>query len=111
MDADTRHWRGHFGAQGQEAGLYDSELRLSRTYSLFDRCRYYWTVPEVDAAVRRLIGNLRQVPVPLTLLSQFCPAACAKSRRGALAPDPEAIVQQQVRDVLAIYGAAVSRAR
>jgi len=102
MDANPRHWRGHFDAQ-------NDELRLKRAYSLFDRCRYYWTVPEVDVAVRRLIGNLRGASIPLTLLSQFCPTACARIRRGELSPDPEAIVEQQIRDVLAIYGAAVNR--
>ena len=101
MDADPRHWRGHFDVEGEA-------LRRSRTYSLFDRCRYYWAVPEVDAAVRRLVANLRQASIPLALLSQYCPRACAKIRRGELTPDPEAIVHQQISDVLAVYASAVS---
>jgi D-tagatose-1,6-bisphosphate aldolase subunit GatZ/KbaZ len=80
-----------------------SDDRLARRYSLHDRCRYYWGVPEVDAAVRRLIGNLRGAVVPRAVLSQFCPAAYEKVRRGELQWDPEVIVRDRIRDVLKVY--------
>ena len=60
--------------------------------------------------MRRLIGNLRGASVPLTLLSHFARRPAQDSPR-RLPTDPEAIVQQQVRDVLAIYDAAVRRER
>ena len=104
MVDDPRRWRDCF--DGDEC-----ELRLSRRYSLLDRCRYYWRVPAVKAAVQRLIGNLRAVRIPLTVLSQFCPAAYAKIRRGELTPDPEAIIRGHIRDVLEIYRQATCPSR
>ena len=35
-----------------------SPKRLSRAYSFSDRCRYYWTVPEVQEISALLMGNL-----------------------------------------------------
>ena len=52
MLADPSHWRGHY--PGAEAAQ-----RLARAYSLSDRCRYYWPVPEVAAAVDRLFDEPR----------------------------------------------------
>jgi D-tagatose-1,6-bisphosphate aldolase subunit GatZ/KbaZ len=49
----------------------EAEQVFKRKYSLSDRARYYWVNPEVQAALRRMLGNLGEQPLPRSLLSQF----------------------------------------
>ena len=46
---------------------------LDLQYSLSDRIRYYWNVPQVRAACEALVTDLRSRGMPLTLLSQYLP--------------------------------------
>ncbi len=100
MLASPVHWRAYY--RGDER-----QLAFARKFALSDRCRYYWSVPPVKAAVERLIGNLRSVPIPARLLSQYFARQFRLMEEGLLAKDPEAIVKSQVDHVLAIYAAAV----
>ena len=99
MLADPSHWRGHY--PGDEAAQ-----RLARAYSLSDRCRYYWPVPEVAAAVDRLFANLARRPAPLPLLSQYLPRQHDAIRAGTLTAEPRALVRHKVREVLDVYARA-----
>ena len=99
MLADPGNWRGHYA--GSEA-----ELRLARAFSLSDRCRYYWPVPEVAAAVERLFANLTRCHPSLPLLSQYLPDQYAAVRAGRLAAEPRALVRHRIGEVLAIYARA-----
>jgi D-tagatose-1,6-bisphosphate aldolase subunit GatZ/KbaZ len=82
------------------------EQRLLRVYSYSDRMRYYWRLPEVEAAVARLMRNLRGVGMPGPLLSQYRPRQYDEIRAGNLQSDPKAIVIASVRTVLAVYSRA-----
>jgi len=84
----------------------DEEQRLLRIYSYSDRIRYYWRLPEPEAAVARLIHNLLQVNIPETILSQYCPRQYDEIRAGKLRSNPKAIVISNVRAVLAMYSRA-----
>jgi D-tagatose-1,6-bisphosphate aldolase subunit GatZ/KbaZ len=84
----------------------DEEQRLLRIYSYSDRIRYYWRLPEPEAAVARLIHNLQRAGIPETLLSQYCPRQYDEIRAGKLPSDPKAIVISNVRAVLAVYSRA-----
>jgi D-tagatose-1,6-bisphosphate aldolase subunit GatZ/KbaZ len=99
MLADPSHWRGHHEGSAEEQ-------RLARAFSLSDRCRYYWPVPAVAAAVDRLLGNLTARPAPLPLLSQYLPRQHDAIRVGALDPDPRALVRAKVREIAAVYARA-----
>ncbi|MFL5332657.1 MAG: D-tagatose-bisphosphate aldolase, class II, non-catalytic subunit, partial [Geminicoccaceae bacterium] len=92
MLADPRHWQGHY------PGAPD-EQRLARAFSLSDRCRYYWPVPAVAAAVERLLANLARQPVPLPLLSQYLPRQHEAVRAGHLKPEPRALVRAKIAEV------------
>jgi D-tagatose-1,6-bisphosphate aldolase subunit GatZ/KbaZ len=96
MLANPAHWQGYY--QGTER-----ELEQSRRYSLSDRSRYYWSVPEVQDAVRRLLANLGRAPIPWPLLSQFLPLQSRLLRDGAVQGDPESLVREAVREVLRGY--------
>jgi D-tagatose-1,6-bisphosphate aldolase subunit GatZ/KbaZ len=99
MLADPSHWRGHYPGD-------ESAQRLARAYSLSDRCRYYWPVPEVASAVDRLLANLARRPAPLPLLSQYLPRQHDAIRAGILTAEPRALVRHKVREVLDVYARA-----
>ena len=99
MLADPRHWQGHY------PGTPD-EQRFARAFSLSDRCRYYWPVPTVAAAVDRLLANLARRPVPLPLLSQYLPRQHDAVRAGSLAADPRALIRAKIDEVAVVYARA-----
>lgn len=96
MLKEGKHWRKHY--QGTQL-----ELRLKRKYSFSDRCRYYMPTPAVEAAKERLISNLREVGIPLNLLSQFMPIQYTKVREGLLENDPVALVEDRIINTIDEY--------
>ena len=99
MLANPEHWKNYYRGD-------DAALRFARKYSLSDRSRYYWTQPNVAAALQRLIGNLTLHPAPVSLLGQFLPVQAANVRAGEIANDPVAMIQSKVRAVIDHYAHA-----
>lgn len=99
MLADPSHWRDYY------TGSEDRQ-RLARKYAFSDRVRYYWAVPEVQAELERLLGNLRAASPPATLISQFLPAQYEALREGELQADPLALIEHRIAQVLRVYAAA-----
>jgi D-tagatose-1,6-bisphosphate aldolase subunit GatZ/KbaZ len=98
MRRDPRHWKSYYtNAAGETFDLQ---------YSLSDRIRYYWAVPEVQAACDALLVNLKSHGIPLTLLSQYLPLQYAEVRAGALANDPREILLDAVAQTLKGYASA-----
>jgi D-tagatose-1,6-bisphosphate aldolase subunit GatZ/KbaZ len=98
MLRDPRHWKPYYDEDEEKA-------RLQRRYSLSDRCRYYWTCPEVQDAVRRLLANLEGRSLPRGLVRQHLPdgvATAADSRPGL----GGRLARNHVRRVLARYARA-----
>jgi D-tagatose-1,6-bisphosphate aldolase subunit GatZ/KbaZ len=96
MVDNPRHWDGYHTAAA-------ADRAVARRYSLSDRSRYYWPAPTVQAALERLMDNLRVAPIPLPLLSQFMPAQYRRVREGALAPDPHGLVIAHITQTLTDY--------
>jgi D-tagatose-1,6-bisphosphate aldolase subunit GatZ/KbaZ len=96
------HWQSDFNGSPQD-------LYLALKYSRLDHTRHYWRVPMVADAVDFLIKNLKQVKIPLTLISQYLPRQYAEIREGRLKADPEEMIQASIRMVLKDYSAAVYR--
>ena len=96
MLRDPVHWKGHYHGTPQE-------MAFSRKYSLSDRIRYYWNVPQVQAALGRLLLNLAGKPLPLTLVSQFLPEQSEKIRSSQIENSPEALILDKVSSVLETY--------
>ncbi|MFZ7158502.1 tagatose-bisphosphate aldolase subunit KbaZ [Avibacterium endocarditidis] len=82
------------------------EQRFARSFSFSDRIRYYWTNPEIAAAVEKLFANFENVDIPLPLLSQYLPEQYAAVRAGTLAPRGKDIVLDKVRAVVRQYALA-----
>lgn len=93
------HWRKYYRGTAEEQAF-------KRKFSLSDRARYYWGFPEVQAALARLLENLRG-PLPLALLSQFVPGQGARVRAGVLLNVPDALILDRIGEVLRGYLAAV----
>lgn len=102
MLANPKHWQGHYRGDPHE-------LRLLRAYALSDRCRYYWGEPALQAAAARLLHNLRQHPLPATLISQFLPEQGAEVLAGTLAAEPLALLRHKIALRLAEYARACAR--
>jgi D-tagatose-1,6-bisphosphate aldolase subunit GatZ/KbaZ len=58
------HWKPYYPGTEQEQAF-------KRKYSLSDRARYYWSQPQVQAAVGALMKNLGGQALPYSLASQF----------------------------------------
>ena len=99
MLASPAAWEKHCGADSADA----EALRINRLFGYSDRTRYYLPDRDVKAAAGRLIENLRQVRIPLVLLSQYLPGQYAKVRSGILRPDPEALLRDRIGDYVDDY--------
>jgi D-tagatose-1,6-bisphosphate aldolase subunit GatZ/KbaZ len=99
MRSDPAHWRKYYNGNGRT-------LELQLEYSLSDRSRYYWRVPEVVQALARLEAAFDNGTPPMALLHQYLPAAHAALRRGDIELNARALVVHQIRQVLAEYSRA-----
>ena len=99
MLAHPDAWQPYYGGSAAE------QARL-RKYSYSDRMRYYWHIPEVEAAVQRLLANLSLSGIPESMLSRYLPEQYARVRQQTLQNIPASLVVDKVRDVLRVYAAA-----
>ncbi len=99
MLRDPGYWRSYY--HGDEG-----EVRLDLIYGYSDRCRYYWNGPSVQEEITRLLDNLREKPIPLTLVSQYLPLEYEAIRRGELQAAPERLIAYHIRRVLRVYADA-----
>jgi D-tagatose-1,6-bisphosphate aldolase subunit GatZ/KbaZ len=84
----------------------DAALEFSRKYSYSDRSRYYWPIPQVEAALQILLHNLGATPLPLSLVSQFMPIQYLAIREGQIANQPEEMIHHKIGEVLGQYSGA-----
>jgi len=98
MQRDPRYWKSYYTDRAAQS--FDLQ------YSLSDRIRYYWNMPEVRAALQALLENLRRRGVPLTLLSQYLPLQYAAVRQGQLVNDPRELLLAGIAQILRDYAAA-----
>jgi len=88
------HWEKYY--TGNEQSRF-----IDRHFSYSDRIRYYLPAPEVRAAIRRLMENLKGVSIPEPLIRQFMPEQEKKGLRSA-----EELLDAKVREVANLYEAA-----
>lgn len=64
MTAQPEHWRDYYlGSEEEQA--------FKRKFSLSDRIRYYWALPDVQRALEKLMHNLGDGVLSYSLSSQF----------------------------------------
>ena len=99
MLRNPAHWLPYY--QGDER-----QQAIARRFSLSDRIRYYWAVPEVDFALRELIDRMEQHPPPLSSVSQYAPEQYHAIRDGRIRNQPVDIIQDKIRQVSMQYAIA-----
>jgi D-tagatose-1,6-bisphosphate aldolase subunit GatZ/KbaZ len=102
MRRDPAHWRKYYHGSG-------ASLDLELEYSLSDRIRYYWPLPEVAQAVTRLEATFNARPPSLPLLRRHLPAAHDAVVRGEIPLRARDIVIHHIRQVLSDYSAACAQ--
>ena len=85
----------------------DDEKRIARKYSYSDRCRYYFSNPEIKAAIKKLFANINSVEIPAGMLRQYMPRQYQRVRDGLLEMKAEALVKDCVISLTEGYNYAV----
>jgi len=79
------------------------QLLMARKFSFSDRIRYYWPVDNVQISLSNLIENLREIGLPLSLVSLFFPIQFEKIRMDQIENDPVAIILDHIQRVFERY--------
>lgn len=99
MVEEPKYWKKYY--PGDEA-----KQAYKRKYSFSDRSRYYWPNEKIQAAVAKLVSNLKENPVSLSLLSQYMPNQYNAVSEGIIENDVEQIIINRTQDVIGIYARA-----
>jgi D-tagatose-1,6-bisphosphate aldolase subunit GatZ/KbaZ len=94
-----QYWQRHYPGDAKQQAF-------RRKFSFSDRIRYYWNVPSVKFALERLLQNLADRQLPLSLLSQYLPRQYEKIRAGKMQNQGSTVLLGQVTDVLEDYAFA-----
>jgi len=102
MLADPKYWEKHYRGDN----FY---LNFARKFSYSDRCRYYWINPTVNRAIEKLIMNLTQHSIPITLLSQYMPVQYHMIRLEKLSNNPLDLIRHKIMEVTSFYSHACGK--
>ncbi|MBQ7594390.1 MAG: class II D-tagatose-bisphosphate aldolase, non-catalytic subunit [Synergistaceae bacterium] len=80
---------------------------IARKYSYSDRCRYYFSLPEIKSAINKLFANIDSVEIPAGMLRQFMPRQYFKVRDGIIQMKAADLVKDCVNEVADDYNYAV----
>jgi D-tagatose-1,6-bisphosphate aldolase subunit GatZ/KbaZ len=100
MNKNPKYWYKYY--QGKEP----EEKRFQRKYSFSDRIRYYWSESEVKNSLSKLIQNLSEEEIPLTLISQFLPESFELIRSDKVKNTPDNLITNRIMTVLEKYNYA-----
>ena len=101
MMANPANWQKHYHGT-------DEEKRIARKYSYSDRCRYYFSLPEIKQAIAKLFANIDEADVPAGLLSQFMPRQYRLVRDGRLPMKAASLAKDYVVECTDSYNYAVN---
>lgn len=103
MLANPQNWQKHY--HGSEM-----DKHIARKYSYSDRCRYYFSLPEIKSAIAKLFASIDSIPggIPAGMLSQYMPRQHKKVRDGRLSMKAAALAKDFVAELCEDYNYAVS---
>ncbi|QBG47305.1 D-tagatose-bisphosphate aldolase, class II, non-catalytic subunit [Verrucomicrobia bacterium S94] len=104
MVEEPKYWKKYYPGDAVEQAY-------KRKYSFSDRSRYYWPNEKIQAAVAKLISNLKENPISLSLLSQYMPNQYYAVSEGLIENDVEQIIINRTQDVIGIYARACKMAK
>lgn len=100
MLENPSNWQKHYHGS-------DEDKRIARKYSYSDRCRYYFSLPEIKSAISKLFANINSIEIPAGMLRQFMPSQYRKVRDGRLSMKAESLVKDCVAELADDYNYAV----
>lgn len=89
MMANPKNWQKHY--HGTE-----EELAFARKYSFSDRARYYIGEASVQGAIDKLLANLEETGIPMSILHQYLPKQYDKVVAGELENKPVELIKDGV---------------
>lgn len=96
MLENPKHWEKYYHGSEQEKAL-------ARKYSYSDRCRYYFSLPEIKDTIKKLFANIDSHEVPAGLLKQYMPRQYKKVRDGQLDMTASALAKDSVISLVEDY--------
>lgn len=96
MIRNPKDWKNHYSGNSEK-------IKFDRIYGLSDRCRYYMPKEEVNFALERMISNLSEVEIPLTLISQYMHEQYKKIRDGQLEAKATALLKDRIGEYIDEY--------
>lgn len=100
MVKNNGYWKNHYSGTQEK-------IKFDRIYGLSDRCRYYLPIEEVNYSLEKMIDNLKQVDIPLTLVSQYMHNQYKKIRSGKLELTVENLLKDRIGEYIDDYIYAV----
>lgn len=100
MLENPANWQKHY--HGSEF-----EKKLARKYSYSDRCRYYFSLPEIKSAISKLFANIDAHEIPAGMLRQYMPLQYRRVREGLLRLKASDLAKDFVRECAEDYNYAV----
>jgi D-tagatose-1,6-bisphosphate aldolase subunit GatZ/KbaZ len=96
---DEKYWKPYYNGK-------HSSTMLNLHFSFSDRIRYYWTDTRIQKALDIMFGNIDDVEVPLSILSQYMPNQYQKVISGDLALDTMSLVLDKIAEIIRQYSRA-----
>jgi D-tagatose-1,6-bisphosphate aldolase subunit GatZ/KbaZ len=90
------HWQAHYHGAA-------ASLRIQRHGALADRIRYYWPLPQAQAAVTALLDDLNAHPLPDPLVAQGFDAPTIARAQALGGPLPMALIHAEIQAALRPY--------
>lgn len=100
MVSEPEYWDKHYKGSSDH-------LKFERKYCQSDRCRYYWPNQEVEKAIEKLLSNLNDIQIPLTVISQFMPVQYREIRSGNLKNNPNELIRSKIAEYIEDYQFAI----
>ena len=103
MLANPSNWQKHYHGS-------DFEKHIARKYSYSDRCRYYFSLPEIKSSIAKLFANIDSLQdgIPAGMLSQYMPRQYRRVRDGKLPLKASTLAKDYVVSLCEDYNYAVS---
>jgi len=85
----------------------EKQIEVKRAFSYSDRCRYYLADARIQKAIDKLIKNVDDAGIVMSVLSQYMPVQYQHVRHGQVDCNARALLKDRVRDYLMDYWFAI----
>ena len=96
MLLEPKNWKKYYSGS-------EKDLHVKRAFSYSDRSRYYMSDPDIVRAVQRMIFNLSEKEIPVSMLSQYMPIQYEEVVHGKCACKPEDLIRSRINNVIDDY--------